>query len=108
MNHLPASLRNQVPESVQRKLEEMDEAAQLGFAEEFGRMKKSVPLAFLLVSAGMHYAYLGRVWLTLLFFLTFGGFGIWWFVDMFRVFGMVRDRNRSIAIQVLRDIQVLR
>jgi hypothetical protein len=108
MNDLPASLRKQVPDAVLRKLDEMDESARLGFAEEFGRKKKSPLLAFLLVGAGLHYAYLGRVWLTLFFLLTMGGFGIWWLIDLFRVFGMVRERSRSVAIQVLRDIQVLR
>ena len=108
MNHLPASLRKQVPDAVLRKLEDMDESTQLGFIEEFSRNKKSVMIAFLLVGAGLHYAYLGRVWLTLLFLFTMGGFGIWWLIDIFRVFAMVRDRNRSVAIQVLRDIQVLR
>lgn len=108
MNHLPASFHKQVPDAVLRKLNDMDESAQLGFAEEFSRNKKSPLLAFLLVGAGLHYAYLGRVWLTLFFLFTMGGFGIWWLIDIFRVFGMVRDRNRSVAIQVLRDIQVLR
>jgi hypothetical protein len=108
MNHLPASLRKQVPDAVLRKLDDMDEAAQLGFAEEFTRNKKSPLVAFLLVGVGLHYAYLGRVWLTLLFLFTMGGFGIWGLLDIFRVSGFVRERNRSVAIQVLRDIQVLR
>jgi hypothetical protein len=108
MNHLPESLRNQVPNAVLRKIDDMDEITQLGFAEEFSKNKKSPLLAFLLVGFGLHYAYLGRVWLTLLFIFTLGGIGIWWFIDIFRVFGMVRERNRSVAIQVLRDIQVLR
>jgi TM2 domain-containing membrane protein YozV len=108
MNHLPESLRKQVPNAVLRKIDDMDEITQLGFAEEFSKNKKSPLLAFLLVGAGLHYAYLGRVWLTLLFIFTLGGIGIWWFIDIFRVFGMVRERNRSVAIQVLRDIQVLR
>ncbi len=108
MNQLPTSLRKQIPDAVLRKLDDMDEAAQLGFVEEFSRNKKSSLLAFLLVGGGLHYAYLGRVWLTLFFICTMGGFGIWWIIDLFRVFGMVRERNRSVAIRVLRDIQVLR
>lgn len=108
MNPLSTTLRKQIPDAVLRKLDEMDEAAQLGFAEEFSRAKKSPLLAFLLAGCGLHYAYLGRVWLTLLFLFTMGGFGLWWLIDIFRVFSMVRERNRSVAIQVLRDIQVLR
>ena len=108
MNHLSASLRKQVPDAVLRKLEAMDESAQLGFAEEFSRKKKSPLLAFVLVNFGLHYAYIGRVWLSLFFIITFGGLGIWWFADLFRAPGMAREHNRSIGIQVLRDIQVLR
>ena len=107
MNYLPPPLCKEIPDAVLRKLNEMDESAQMGFAEEFAKKKKSPLIAFLLVGAGLHYAYLGRIWLTLFFLFSMGGFGIWWLIDIFRVFGMVRERNRSVAIQVLRDIQVL-
>ena len=108
MMYLPEQIQKQIPDAVLRKLDSMDESAQLAFAEEFKRKKKSPALAFwLLLPCGMHYAYVGRVWLTLIFLMTFGGFGMWWFIDLFRVCGMVREHNRSIAIQVLRDIQVL-
>jgi len=106
--YLPVPLQKQIPNAVLRKLAGMDATAQLAFAEEFTRKKKSPALAFwLLLPFGMHYAYAGRVWLTLIFLFTMGGFGIWWFIDLFRVWGMVGEYNRSIAIQVLRDIQVL-
>lgn len=86
----------------------MDESTQLAFAEEFTRKKKSPALArWVLLPFGMHYAYTGRVLLTLVYLITFGGFGIWWLIDLFRVRGMVREYNRSIAIRVLSDIQVL-
>ena len=46
---------------------------------------------------GCHYAYLGRWGLQLLFWLTLGGLGIWAFVDLFRIPGMVNDHNWDIA-----------
>jgi len=108
MMYLPEPIQKQIPDAVLRKLAGMDESAQLAFSEEFKRKKKSPALAFwLLLPCGMHYAYVGRVWLTLIFLISFGGFGLWWVIDMLRVCGMVREHNRSIAIQVLRDIQVL-
>ena len=107
MIYLPQPLQSKIPDAVLRKLDSMDEATQWSFAEEFAKKRKSPFLAFLLLQVGLHYAYVGRIWLTLLFIVTLGGFGIWWFIGLFRVFGMVRDRNRSIAIQVLKDIQVL-
>jgi hypothetical protein len=93
--------------AVLRKLEAMDECTQQAFAEEFARKKKSPVLGFFLTNIGMHYAYVGRVWLTLLFLISYGGFCIWWFIDLFRVTAMVKEYNRTIAIQVLRDIQIL-
>lgn len=105
--NLPSSVRNQIPESVQSKLSGMDATVREGYLEEFRRRRKSAALGFVLANIGLHYAYLGRVWLTLLFFFTMGGLGVWWFVDLFRIWSMVRDRNRSIAIQVLRDVQFL-
>lgn len=108
MNSLPEPIRSQIPESVQRKLSEMDESAQLAFGEEFLKRRKSPLVAFFLLNACFHYAYLGRVWLNVVFLLTCGGMFIWWIADFFRVWGMVREKNRSIAIEVLRDIQILR
>jgi len=109
MIYLPDSLQKQIPDAVLRKLEGMDETTQAAFAEEFQRKMKSPSLAFwLLLPFGMHYAYVGRVWLSFAFLFTFGGFFFWWFIDLFRTRGMVRGYNRALAIRVLRDIQVLR
>jgi len=107
MNTLPESIRRQTPESVQRKLSEMDEHAQHAFSEEFRKRRKSSLLAFLLLNMGLHYVYVGKVWLNVIFILSFGGLLIWWFIDLFRIWGLVRDKNRSIAIEVLREIQIL-
>ena len=107
MSNLPEALQKQIPDAVLRKLSSMGEDACLSFDEEFAKKKKSPMLAWFLVSAGLHYAYIGRVWLTLAFIFTYGGLGVWWLIDLFRVKGMVRIHNRTIAIQVLKDIQVL-
>jgi predicted DNA-binding transcriptional regulator YafY len=92
-----------------KKLGTMDESAQLAFAEEFSRKKKSPALAFwLLLPCGLHYAYAGRVWLTLIFLITFGGFGVWWFLDLFRVWGIVRERMECSERTVRRCMDHLR
>lgn len=107
MMTISESLRKELPVAVLRKLETMDETTQQAFIEEFARKRKSPLLGFILTNVGMHYAYIGRVWLTLLFLVSYGGFCIWWLIDIFRVTGMVREYNRTIAIKVLRDIQIL-
>lgn len=41
-----------------------------------------------------HYVYVNKIGLALLFFLTGGGFGIWWFIDLVRVIsGNFPDQN---------------
>lgn len=56
---------------------------------------------------GFHRAYLGQILLTLLFLVTFGGLGAWWIIDLLRLSRIVGERNRSMAIEVLRDNQIL-
>jgi TM2 domain-containing membrane protein YozV len=45
---------------------------------------------------GAHRFYLGRVVSGLLMLLTLGGFGIWWFIDLFLVSGMIRQRRDEV------------
>jgi len=80
----------------------------MDFVEEFRKRKKSLGLAFVLWTMGFHRAYLGQIWLTLLFLATLGGFFAWWIIDLLRLSRIVGERNRSIAIDVLRDNQILR
>ena len=108
-NWLPMNptIASAIPEAVLRKVEAMDPINQDAFAAEFAKRKKSVVLAYLLLGGGLHYAYVGKVWLTLFFIFTLGGFGLWWLIDLLRVPGIVKACNKSKAIDVLRDMQVL-
>ena len=59
---------------------------------------KSVGLAYVMwVLLGAHYAYLGRWGLQIAFWLTLGGLGIWAFIDLFRIPGLVADHNWDVA-----------
>ena len=41
-----------------------------------------------------HYVYVGKIGLALLFFITAGGFGIWYLIDVLRVvMGKFPDKN---------------
>ena len=108
-NEIPANLRKQIPEAVQRKVAAMDEINQQAFLAEFRKKRKSAFLAFMFVMAipSFHYFYLGRIWLQIVFWGTIGGFGIWWLVDLFRVGSLVREYNKTVAIDVLKDVQIL-
>jgi TM2 domain-containing membrane protein YozV len=109
MIDLPNSVRSQLPEAVIHKLSSMAPLTQEAFLSEFRKKMKSTTMAsvLMLLIPCFHYFYLGKVWLNLVFWITFGGFGLWWLVDVFRLGGMVREYNKSVAISVLKEIQFL-
>jgi hypothetical protein len=100
--------RKQIPDAVYDKLATMSEINQQAFLSEFKRRSKSPNLACLLwLFFGLHYAYVGKWWVQILFWMTMGGFFIWWAIDLFRLHSLIREHNKTLALTVLRDIQVL-
>ena len=49
---------------------------------------------------GCHYAYLGRWGLQILFWITAGGLGVWYFLDLFLIPGKVNRHNKRIADEI--------
>ena len=87
----------------------MDELTQKAFLAEFRKKRKSTFIAswLMLFIPCFHYFYLGKIWLNLIFWGTLGGFGLLWLIDVFRLGGMVREYNKSVAICVLKQIHFL-
>jgi len=69
---------------------------------------KSKGLAYLLwFFFGLHYAYLGKWGIQFLFWITVGGLGVWWFIDLFTLGGKVESyNNRKGLEQVKRDVKI--
>lgn len=58
---------------------------------------REVSMAYILwVLFGLHYAYLGKWVLQILYWITFGGLGIWALIDIFRIPDMVDRYNEPI------------
>jgi len=93
---------------VYEEVEQLDERSAALFHAEMLRRGKSGFWAFVCAVFGLHYAYLGRWGLLVVYWMTLGGMGIWWFVDLLRVGGLVRDRNTDEALAVLRDVRGVR
>lgn len=49
---------------------------------------------------GIHYAYLGKWGLQILYWITLGGLGIWCFIDLFHIPSKVEKHNRMISYQI--------
>lgn len=103
---------NQLPISVRASLERSNENEVSMFDQEYSDKRRSVAVAYLASLFMLHYAYCGRVGMTLLCwlvgFMTLGVGGlIWWLIDLFRIPGIVRKRNHDIATGVLRDQRII-
>lgn len=78
------------------------------FDAEYNRRSKSSFAGYAFwVLFGFHYLYLKSVGTQFFFWITLGGFGFWWLIDLFRVPGMVADYNRSVALDIIQQAKVI-
>lgn len=56
---------------------------------------------------GAHYFYIGRPLTNILFYITFGGFGIWALIDLFRIPSMVNEYNTNYTFRVIEEAKLL-
>lgn len=106
---IESSIVDILPSIVKEGLTKMPETKQSQFVEEYNRKKKSVGMAyfFLLICLGMPYGYVGKWGLQLVYWLTGAGCIFWGLYLLFALPGVVKDRNRDIAMEVFRDIKVM-
>jgi hypothetical protein len=94
----------QLPASVQNVVSQMDAKSQSAFFLEYGKRRKLAFTAYLLWIIGWHYLYCKKVGMQFAFWFTFGGLGFWWFIDIFRVPGIVSDTNSTIAREIVQTL----
>jgi TM2 domain-containing membrane protein YozV len=102
---IPPSVAN-ISAGVRTHLEELPQNKIDAFAADFERQAKKVPIGYiLLLLFGAHYAYVGKWGMFVLFWLSGAGCGIWFFVDLFRMSGIIQDYNSELAYKILRDLK---
>ncbi|RNI29245.1 TM2 domain-containing protein [Rufibacter latericius] len=107
-NILPDSFLYQLPDLVRMDLPTLPPQTQNDFFTQYVQRKKSTGFAYLLwVFFGLHYAYVNRWGLQFLFWITAGGLGIWWLVDLFRMPGIVRRYNHKQALECLGSVRMM-
>ncbi len=105
---LPPSLTRELPYAVTAQLAELPQEAQREFFEEYNRNARTTSIGYILhlLVFGTHYAYLNQWLLQFLYWFTAGGFGIWWFIDLFRIPSMIEAHNNKVADQTLQHVLV--
>ncbi len=107
--YIDADITDILPTMVKAALSKMSAEKQSMFVEEYKRKKKSLGLAyfFLIICLGIPYGYLGKWGLQLVYWLTGAGVFFWFFYLLFALPGMVRDYNKDVACQIVRDLKIM-
>ena len=104
----PDKLSSQLPTTVQKALTDLPKDLAEEFIEEYLLKRKKTGLAylFLLIPPPFsgHYLYLQKPFTHIIYFLSIGGFFMWWLLDFFRLPSMVIEHNRKNARVILRKI----
>lgn len=91
-----------IPTFLQPAFQSLPPATQTLIWQEYDSRRKSGGLAYVLwFPFGFHYLYLGQIGLQLLYWLTFGGFGFWAIIDLFRIPAMVGRKNEEILYSLM-------
>jgi len=105
---IPQTIYDNLPMVEKTQLAKMTFEAQGMFLEEYRRKQKQTGLTYLFwFLLGFHYIYLGKIGWQILYWLTFAGLGIWAIIDLFRIPGMVRNYNKDVSMDVLRDLKIM-
>jgi TM2 domain-containing membrane protein YozV len=106
--YLTEKVKKALPSMVRNELAKLPAQKQEEFNEEFQRKMKSTSIGYALwFFLGMHYLYLGKVGLWIIFWITFGGVGVWWLIDAFRLNGLIEDQNKDIATDLMRNLKAI-
>lgn len=69
------------------------------------RKANSSAIWLLFIFLGWSYGSMDKIGLQILFYITFGGLGIWMIIRLFTLNGAIKSYNRNIASQVGLDAQ---
>ena len=87
-----------VPSSVKAAFGKLDFAQQKAYKRDYRRRRKSTLVAYIAwLMLGWHYLYMGKVGMQFAFWFTFGFLVVGYFLDFFRIPGMVSRHNEDIA-----------
>lgn len=105
---IPEEIADILPLVVKTELAKLPAVRQEEFFQEYTRKMKKMGTAYLRwFFFGSHYLYLEEGSTQWIFWCTLGGFWFWWLIDLVRIQTMINNKNRDLAINVLRDIKLI-
>ena len=94
--------------SVKQALSKLPSEIQSTFEDEYKRKYKNKTVILLLaIFFPIQLFLLGKVGLGIFFFLTLGGFYVWWIIEIFLAIPRTRTFNEDLAKTILRDLKMM-
>ena len=85
----------------------LDENKKLIFNQQYQSEKKDSGVTLILALFSFDRFWLGDIGLGILKYLTAGGCGIWWLIDLFTAKGRTDDYNRQKALEILTTVRMM-
>ena len=102
------SMAEMLPTTVKSALSKMSTEDQSMFQEQFGRKCKGSGLMLILaIFFPIQLFMLGKTGLGIAYWLTGGGMGIWWVIEIFITGKRVREYNEDVATKTLTDMKIM-
>jgi hypothetical protein len=107
VGYLPPEIAEKLSPMVQAEAKKLSTEKMAYFLEELQRRSKVTGIAYICWVVGLHYAYMERWSKLIIFWLTAGGFLVWWIADAFRMPSLIRDCNKDVATKVFRELRIM-
>jgi len=105
---LKKETQDSLSSSVKFGLAKMTPQQQHAFEEDYLRKRKGIALPYIfMILLPIHYFYVGKTGLNILFLLSGGGFFIWWLIDLFRIPSIIGNYNTDLANDIFRDQKIM-
>ena len=102
------SIADVLPSMVKESLSRLPPERQGMFVEEYRRKAKSPALMLVLaIFFPIQLFLLGKTGLGVAYWITFGGGGVWWLIEIFLAMKRTNDFNEDLAKIIVRDIKIM-
>lgn len=107
-NLIPQNILNEISSSAKSSLIKLPEEQQNFFIEEYSKKKKDPTLMLVLaILFPIQLFLLGKTGLGVAYWLTGGGCGVWWIIELFLTNKRTKEYNEELATQILRNIKII-
>lgn len=107
MQTLPDRVISNLSYATQTAVSQLPEEARQDFFDQYYKQRKDTLITYILqIFVYAPYGYLNEWVKQLLYWITAGGFGLWWLINFFRIPKKVSRYNQRLADRILKDVSM--